>query len=79
MPKNGQRRDDGANEVVKRNVEEARKLLAAKQQRNKARSHEGEPLQDDDLHGDQNMLANEPLNARGATAQQRNLGGSRPQ
>ncbi len=69
---------DNAEEVTRRNVEQARELLAAKHQQEQRRADEP-PLDEDPIHaeGNQNMLVKETEGVRGSTGGIRNMGGGR--
>ncbi len=69
---------DNAEEVTRRNVEQARELLAAKHQQDEARADEP-PAEEDPIHaeGNQNQLVKETTGVRGSTGGIRNMGGGR--
>ena len=76
MPADEERPDDHAAEVLKRNIERSRELLAKKKQQSRGRG-EGEPLQDDTHHPGQSVPSHEPASTRGGTIGQRKIGGGR--
>jgi hypothetical protein len=65
-------------EVVERNVEGMRDLLARKHERDQRRGAEPPSEDDPNVPAQADQLANEPTGAHGSTGGIRNMGGGRP-
>lgn len=67
MTEQTDRQQEHADEITRHNVEEARKLLAAKEAKHGARSADGTPRYEDPLHEDQSVIPNQNNVPAGAT------------
>ena len=68
---------DHAEEVQRRNVEQARELLAHKHQQEQAQQAGEPPLEDDQFEGDPDPMVKNARGVRGSTGGIRNMGGGR--
>lgn len=77
MPADEERPDDHAAEVLKRNIERSRELLAKKKRQSQGRGGGESPLEDDTHHPQQSVPSHESPSTRGGTIGQRKVGGGR--